>query len=149
MSVVAWDGKNLAADKLMCGNDCTRTTTKIFRVKDAVIAFTGDIACGLILLDWYKDGCKKEDYPAFQTDKEDWTRMIIADKKGCRFYEKYPIAIEVEDPYSAWGSGRDFAMGALAMGATAGEAVKVASMFCLSCGGGTDNHPVHEENSGR
>lgn len=35
----------------------------------------------------------------------------------------------------AWGSGRDFALGALSMGATAAEAVKIACKHSTTCGG--------------
>jgi ATP-dependent protease HslVU (ClpYQ) peptidase subunit len=44
----------------------------------------------------------------------------------------------VEDPFMAWGSGRDFALGAMAMGATAREAVAVACRFNVYCGNGID-----------
>lgn len=35
----------------------------------------------------------------------------------------------------AWGSGRDFALGALSMGATAKEAAQIACKHSTTCGG--------------
>lgn len=37
-----------------------------------------------------------------------------------------------------YGEGRDFAYGALEMGANAIKAVEVASKYCISCGMGID-----------
>lgn len=39
------------------------------------------------------------------------------------------------DAYAAFGSGRDFAMGAMASGANAEMAVRAAITHCISCGG--------------
>jgi len=42
------------------------------------------------------------------------------------------------DSYMAWGSGSDFARAAMAMGAKAEQAVRVASRFSIDCGLGVD-----------
>ena len=151
MSVVAWDGKIIAADKLCVSADMRSTTTKIVRLpresqkqlaggpdlKEVVLAWVGEQGGGLALLDWYKSGCNPADWPAAQRTA-DWTRLLVADKDGVVFYEREPRAQKVEEPFMAWGSGRDFAMGAMAMGADARQAVEVASRFSTNCGGGVD-----------
>ncbi|OBR52335.1 hypothetical protein A6456_10570 [Paraburkholderia tropica] len=52
---------------------------------------------------------------------------------GC---SAYPF--QMEDPFHAIGSGRDFAMAAMWLGKTAVQAVHVASQFCSGCGMGID-----------
>lgn len=141
MSIVAWDGKSIAADKMTVSCDMRSTTTKLVIVDGQngglFLAWVGESGGGLALLDWYQKGRNPDQWPAAQRTA-DWTRLIVADKNGVVFYEREPFAQSVEEPFMAWGSGRDFAMGAMAMGASAKEAVEVASRFSTTCGNGVD-----------
>ena len=139
MSVIAWDGTHIAADKQSTVSDIRMTTTKMRRLKSGEIAaWTGSQECGLILARWYEEGADSHRWPEFQKDKENWTRLIIVSSEGAFFFEMQPVAQVVEDQFMAWGSGRDFAMGALAQGATAKEAVAIANRLCTTCGLGID-----------
>ena len=139
MSVVVWDGRYLAADKQATCADMRIVTTKIRRLKSGEIAaWTGDQERGLVLARWYEDGADCEKWPTFQRNKEDWARLIIVSSCRVCFFEMEPEAQLVEEQFMAWGSGRDFAMGALAKGATAEEAVAIANRFCITCGLGVD-----------
>lgn len=42
MSVIAWDGERLAADKRATLGTLIRTTTKVFHLGDALAAYAGD-----------------------------------------------------------------------------------------------------------
>jgi hypothetical protein len=53
-------------------------------------------------------------------------------------YEQDCLPYEIEDKKYAIGSGRDFAIGAMEMGASAEEAVLVASKYEVSCGNSVD-----------
>ena len=143
MSVVVWDGESVAADKAAISSDMRARTTKLWRIETGeILAWTGTQDCGLLLAQWYKNGAHAAQWPMFQSDKELWTRLIVVSCQGVKYYEIQPVAQMVEDPYMAWGSGRDYAMGALAMGASAVQAVEIASRFCVTCGGGVDVMPV-------
>lgn len=143
MSIVAWDGKNLAADNQGTNNGLRMRTQKIFQApsKEAVMAFTGDIEQGLALLEWFTKGEVLEDWPSFQK-AENWTRMICASKGRAFIFELLPIRQYVFDPFMAWGSGRDFAMGAMAQGASATEAILKTNIHCEGCGMGVTSFPV-------
>lgn len=139
MSVVVWDGTSLAADRQSIINDMRSTASKICRLPGALGAWVGTHSQGLLLIDWYRDGADPAQWPAFQKDKEEWTRLIIVNNKGLVWeYECEPVKILLEDPYMAWGSGAQYAMGALAMGASAKQAVEIANRFCVTCGVGVD-----------
>lgn len=138
MSVVAWDGKMLAADKQMNCASLKSKCTKIYKMDEEVLAFTGDMEVGLLLIGWYKEGADPAKYPEVQKDKDRWTRLIVVNKELCFFYEMLPVAIPVEDSFAAWGSGRDFALGAMAMNADARQAVEIANRFSTDCGFGVD-----------
>lgn len=142
MTVIAWDGKTLAADKRADVGGTALTTTKIKKLESGeIVAFTGSVSTGRILLDWYENGAEPEEWPESQNG-DDWARLIVASKGGVCFYEGHPVAVHCEDKFAAFGSGRDVALGALAMGADAIKAVEIASMFQSDCGNGCDYHEV-------
>jgi len=143
MSVVAWDGKVLAADKrCVCGGLAT-TTTKVRRIQrpglmPELLAWTGDQDSGEMLAAWYADGADPARWPECQKDNDRWSRLIVVDVTGCRVFERQPIGVKVEDPFSAWGSGRDLALVAMYYRKSASEAVAVACLFDTGCGNGID-----------
>lgn len=137
MSVIAWDGKMLAADRMAVSFDLAVPVCKIERLGNEVLAWTGTQEHGLLLLVWYRNGAKPAEWPAFQRT-DDWTRLVIASANGVRFYEREPIPQTVSSKRAAWGSGRDFALGAMEMGATAYQAIITASSFSINCGCGVD-----------
>ena len=156
MTTIAWRDQTLAADRLANSGDVTRLTTKLRLLKDAqnkvwaVVAWVGTEAQGLTLADWYNDGtvhADQQDWPDFQKTEE-WTRLIVMKWMASKHrvsiveYEKLPIGIEVSQDNQcwAWGSGREFALGAMAHGASPVEAVEIASRFDPFSGGGVDEY---------
>lgn len=163
MSVVAWDGKTLAADCAGTESYMTRISRKMrviccgerveqddatgrlnMHIQDregpkVVLSAVGDAEAGMVLMDWYEAGAEVKDWPSFQEDRDNFTRLIVATCWGVFQYDQLPIAQPVTDPFMAWGSGRDFAMGALARGANARDAVLVTNRFSTVCGHGVDS----------
>jgi len=143
MSVVVWDGHSVAADKRACIAGAAMTTTKLWRQPDGIIlATTGEMGFGLAAIQWWKSGANHKEWPPFQST-DDWARVLIFEP-GQRPYgfERQPVRQVVEDGFMAWGSGREFALGALAMGATARRAVEIACQFNVDCGNGIDEFEV-------
>jgi len=135
LSIVAWDGKSIACDSMSISGEYKQETEKTRTLKDGtVLAWTGPYENGLGLIDWWNAGAKVDEWPSFQSKDDNWARLIVVKVDGVIEYEQLPYPQPVTTPYAAWGSGRDFAIGALAMGATAKEAVEVACKHCLSCG---------------
>lgn len=139
MTVIAWDGRTIAADKRATCAGVHFTTTKLRRLASGeILAWTGDQDAGMAVAEWYANGAHVADWPASQKDKEAWSRLIVVRKDGVRFYERQPVAVKIEDGFCAWGSGRDFALAAMSLGQSAREAVQVACRFATDCGNGVD-----------
>jgi ATP-dependent protease HslVU (ClpYQ) peptidase subunit len=140
LTVIAWDSKILAADKMALWGDTIGTITKIRRLANGVVvASAGGAGASLFLMKWYEDGANPEKWPQdMQNDKDRSGILIVAGRDGCFFYESYPVAIPVEDPFKAWGCGREAALGAMEMGADAIKAVEIASKWVYGCGRGCD-----------
>jgi len=87
---------------------------------------------------WYEQGADPANWPKCQQDKDDWSRLIVADQYGCKYFEGQPVSVRVEDAFMAWGSGRDFAIAAMYLGKSAQDAVAIACLFVSGCGNGVD-----------
>ncbi len=133
MSVIAWDGASVAADR-QATEDSTRTSCKkIIRIRTGeILCDVGDYPIGLALIDWYKKGCDPVKFP--KIPKNNGTKLIVFSASGVLEYETSHHGVPVKEPFFAWGAGKDLAIGAMAMGASAREAVKVASRYNVLCG---------------
>jgi len=138
MSIIAWDGHVLAADRQSSVGDTRLPIRKLWKLENGdALATTGSHDYSLVLKQWYIDGCDPNKWPK-RIDEKDFVVMIIATKKKVFFYEKYPYPIDIEGRFCAWGIGREAALGALAMGASSVLAVKIASKYVSGCGFGVD-----------
>jgi len=139
MSVIAWDGKTLAADKRALSYGYPSTVTKIFRTDLGLIGIEGDFAAGLEVVEWIKGGADPKAIPELWTvegRKASATR-ITPEGRILR-YEQGPYPFEIQDTLFAAGSGRELALAAMHFGKTAGEAVEFAARFDVNCGNGVD-----------
>lgn len=136
MTIIAWDGKVLAADKRATGDGMANRVTKIWRVGEHLLATAGSIPAGMALRDWYTHGAKPAEYPEAAVNNGAVLIVITAGKKILEYAGAYPY--EIEDAYYAMGSGRAFATMAMRLGKSAVEAVELTCEFDVSCGNGID-----------
>lgn len=146
MSTIAWDGTWLAADRQSTDRGHIELTTKCARlVSGELVAWAGYLASGLRMAQWYRDGADPQAFPDCQRDNDRWAYLIVVRAPDdIVVYEREPIALRVQDPIAAWGTGRDFALGAMAMGATAAQAVEIASRFDIYTGMGINVFSFHD-----
>lgn len=140
MTVIAWDGKTLAADKRM-GTEYPRLTTKIHCTPtgDELVGICGFMDHGLHLFQWYIQGRDPATFPTLQADEEKNSELIIIrPDRTIWSLRGAPLPFRIENETHAVGSGRDFAAAAMYLGHSAREAVEVAIALCGSCGGGID-----------
>lgn len=99
---------------------------KIHRVGGGLVGFAGSIAYGLAIVEWLKDGADDDRYP-----KEKDGTVIIVDSRGriSALESESKTVCRIRDKFVAIGSGSAIALGAMAAGATAYEAVKIAGRF--------------------
>jgi len=142
MTVIAWDGKTLAADRQGTSGNLIRKVTKIDRMGNNLVAFAGDLVYGHMLMHWMRGGGEPADWPK-QPGEENWcaltvvTRVCILHYCGVHIPAVFPLGVHFAD-----GVGRDFALGAMAAGADARRAVEIASELDTSCGGGVDAYEL-------
>jgi 20S proteasome alpha/beta subunit len=139
MTVVAWDGKTLAADKRASYGGMICTVTKIFRVGDLLVGGAGELPFVLAMVEWVRNGRKVDEFPADQRGKDDWQPLLVIEPGGAPLlYERTPCPVRYEQPCIAIGSGREYACAAMHCGKSAREAVDVAIALDSACGNGID-----------
>lgn len=125
MTTIVWKAPGVLACDSMASEGGVRYRGKIkFQLREKyAYAVTGGLAAGLKLVEWI-DGGAPDDCPI---DDRSVTAVCMDLKTGKAWtwcHEGVPLPIE--DKMYATGSGRELALGALAMGASASEAVAVA-----------------------
>lgn len=144
MTVIAWDGRTLAVDRQSTHAGLRRGVQKYRKLKGGgIVAWCGALTAGLIMAEWYEAGADLSKYPKCQDSDDNAEIVVIRPRGAILTYDLHPAAIKYprSRPW-AWGCGRDYALGALAHGATAIEAVKIASKFDTHCGMGVDWHTL-------
>lgn len=145
MTVIAFDGKTLAADKMSCSHGYGYTVTKIHRLRDGgIAAFSGDGDSAMALLAWLDAARNPATYPEQQRDND--TSAFVVQPDGSRWsYGKTPYPQRIECQLYAMGHGRDFALAAMHCGKTAREAVELACALDVFCGNGIDTMTLETE----
>ena len=140
MTIIVWDGKTLAADKQATNSGLKRAVTKIYNINGNLVGFSGDWDYAQSMKQWLQDGAYPDKFPKHQEDDNKWVGVLLVtpDKKVYK-YERSSTPMDfTEGGCMCIGSGRDFAFGALAMGADAKKAVEIACLYEASCGMGID-----------
>lgn len=144
MTVIAWDGKTLAADKRMTLGSHVNTVTKLFRAGPYILGFTGSGKHIGAFLAWINDGMNPKDFPETPTDDQIHAIAVTRDGVVWKF-EGTAYPVRVEDTTVAAGCGRDYARAAMFLGCDAAKAVEVACQFDENCGNGVDTLTFESE----
>lgn len=139
MTVIAFDGKNLVADRLMIqGGGIVRSITKIIRAPDgSLLGITGGLDIALEMREWYLAGAVPDKFPPKARD-DTATLIVIKPNAEIWTWASGPIGARIESEKAAFGSGRDFAEAAMYLGQFAIDAVMLACKFQSDCGNGID-----------
>lgn len=136
MTTIAWDGMTLAGDSRVSHGDIVlpeRMRKVIIGTKGHIAAIAGavDMQCE-VFFDWVKNGCQGD--PVFP--KADSTFILVTPGGVVQELTKHENVSKVNHwGYYAWGSGRNFALGALSNGCTAVKAVETGIKFDPYSGG--------------
>jgi ATP-dependent protease HslVU (ClpYQ) peptidase subunit len=128
-----------------------RKSSKLHKIKvgklELIIGMCGAVVSGYAMLEWIKKGRKPDDFPfPIQQNPEMGSRTIVGEVGTGKiyYYDQFPVAVPILDPFGAWGAGEDFALGALALNATAREAVEIACRFSVNCGLGIEEYSLFD-----
>ena len=137
MTVIVFDGDTCAVDSGAASETTMFRVRKFWMISDQLITGAGETSHVVAMAEWYLAGAQPQNFPPMIHLKRD-AELVVIDGKGVRRYEASPYAVDHGNSKCAFGGGRDFAYGALAMGASATEAAGIACMFSPVCA-----EPIH------
>jgi len=150
MTVIAWDGKTLCTDQQANDGSMKWEAEKAWYItnkatgKICIVTGVGTLGYIIQLRDWFASGMETA-----LDITPNMAELIVVDDEGlCVFSgEKTYSPVRLKAPM-AFGHGREYAMGAMAMGANASEAVVIANEYSLHCGKGVACYTIHPEEKG-
>lgn len=136
MTTIAYRDGILAADTLACSESGLRSSSmvKIMRVRGGLAGTVGKCSQAQAIVRWLEDG-RAADRPKFADGSDDYTVVWLPDEGEATLIENGGEEPLGDAPYHAFGSGREIALGAMYMGATAKEAVEAAIAISVWSGG--------------
>lgn len=134
MTVVAFDGKIMAADSMLRMGAMIASVKKVHRVGDRLVGWCGTAHHAMLLVDWLLLGAVPGAFPK-QPEGDDAPQLMIASREGISILDTVPMELKISQTAWAIGGGAEFALGAMARGATAVEAVEIAIRLSALCAG--------------
>jgi len=135
MTTVAWDGTTLAADRQTTSCGTPTRTHKVFKAKREgsvfLYACAGHTGQCQAFTRWVNGECGKPTFNDFG--------IIAIDQRRRVWVADHDLTWELKGTNQwALGSGADYALGAMLAGATAVQAVRIASRLNVNTGMGVD-----------
>jgi hypothetical protein len=138
MTVIVWDGQQLATDRQASDGVVKWESPKAwYAIIDKhvnILTGFGKLKAVLEMRDWYQEGADPNKFPRHDGSSQ----FIVVNRHGLFRFENSPTPIPHAFRSCAFGTGREFAYGALAMGADAIQAVEAANKYSAHCGLGVE-----------
>ena len=138
MTVIATDGRTIAADGLHTQSDGTivrRDAKKIVVRGGRIFAFTGLTTFFERLIHWYINGAVPEDAPKYPDGETFGFIVIEHDGTVRQIAHNSGWSSDVMPKVWSWGCERDFALGAMRAGKSAREAIEMCIEHSAWIGG--------------
>jgi hypothetical protein len=144
MTTCAYDGKTLAVDSMANTGGLRRWTDKLIHIdrNRFVITGAGDSFRVRLLARWTEWMLNEHfcvdslcPWPDFPGDKDAPNGLMVEISTGKCWNLDGSLWLPVTEPYFAIGSGRDYAIGAMAHGASAIEAITISCKHDSYSGG--------------
>jgi hypothetical protein len=146
MTVIVWDGEHLVTDRKATDGSLKWESSKAWYVSSpthgvCIVSGVGHLKQIITLRNWIAEGADPQQYPYLHSEVS--CQLVVVTDAGLLLYDESPYPIERGFTPCAFGHGRDFAYGALAMGANAEQAVDAANKYSHHCGLGKEVFTLH------
>lgn len=136
MTTIAYRSGVLAADSAIAYQSYINgQREKISRCGEYLVAMAGATWLRPIIEAWVAEGCDPDEVPEVLLENEDEFIVLIVNRTGLAHEFHTGFLVPVHADYTAIGSGSLLALGAMAHGATAEEAVEAACLHDKASGG--------------
>ena len=133
MTTVVCTRTEMACDSQLTG-DYRASAKKIWKVNGGIVGIAGSYAACVQFVKWLKG--ELEELP----DMEEVDAMVVTKSGKILHYNQSSEPFEIEDDFSAIGSGGAAAMAAMHMGADVKRAIEIAILVDPGSGGKVQHH---------
>lgn len=139
MTTIAYRDGIMAADSLVTSNDVRRgAVAKIGRfgvgIAGGIVGYAGWSGLLDTVVSWLENGAPADARPTLHPDTS-FSAIVVWPNGIVTILDKTFIRTDIDGEFFAEGSGNEFALGAMAMGAKARQAVEIAARFDIYTGG--------------
>jgi len=127
MTTIAVRDGIVAADSQETNSHYKQPCHKLYKAKNAVIGTAGDSFNGMVFVEWYRDRRKAK--PTTELDRP--FECLVVTSSTIEIWNELLVPLVIHEPFWAIGHGGGIAMGAMAAGASAKEAVEIACRYDL------------------
>lgn len=135
MTTVVCNREEMASDSQLTG-EYRASAKKLWKIKGAVIGIAGEYSACTRFVKWLQGELQDE------PDMETVDAMVLTTDGRILHYNGSTEPFEVEDQFSAIGSGSQAAMAAMHMGASVERAIEVAALVDVGTGGPVQYHKI-------
>lgn len=121
MTTIVCNRSMMAGDTLLTG-ESPCNATKVFKHKGSIVGVAGTYANCMDFVRWWKGGTQGE-----APDMEDVDALVLTADGRILCFNHHRSFFEINDRFSAIGSGAHAALGAMHAGADPAEAITIAS----------------------
>lgn len=147
MTTVATNLREMAADQHVVYGDNPRfRTRKIFRIRDSIYGYCGEVEPALIFLEWRRHPRAQRPIFDLSTLEKDDFEVLELSSKGLFLWGKHLIPIEVRDNYYSIGTGAALAIWHMEQGIEPRRAVELALKIDRNSGGPVDSLRLGKSN---
>lgn len=129
MTVCVTNGITISADTQIDDDGSKGKAPKIFKTNKAIIGIAGEYKHALRFVKWYNDRRRKKPGP-----DDNFEAIVYTSKYGLSYWDSDLEPQPIHDEVYAIGSGREAALGAMAVGASPEEAAEAACKVNTYCG---------------
>ncbi len=129
MTCIAVRNGVMAADSQVTHQSLRTAGEKLFQVGDDLVGICGDLTAALVFVDWYAD---RESRRPDLTQENEFEALVLTGE-GLTYWTANLRPQTIRQEFYAIGSGSHLAIGAMARGASAKQAVLIACDWCPNC----------------
>lgn len=133
MSTVAYRDGILAADSQATAGNIACRAEKIFALPNCIVGGAGHLTAVIRFVEWMRAGQSAKKKP--DLDGDSLAAIVVWPDGRVEEWDGTLVPMPVFEQFTAVGSGRALAIGAMSMGASAVQAVEVAATWDVHTGG--------------
>lgn len=124
MTTIVADRNGMAADRRISGTGSAFKTAKLHRIRGSIIGYCGNPEQAMRFIEWRRNPDAK---PSFS--EPDFEALELTAGGDLLWWGSEMVPLTIDDDHYAIGSGSGYALGAMAMGATPKQAIKIAADY--------------------